>query len=147
VIRSGDRISTGTGAARRRLTREEAEAGGLPEPMTPEEWRAMAAASRHDHERLIFLAVQHHSATRLERAQAVKREPPPATPLPYPWKRRSDRVTEEEVRVMVELAHRGHTLPQIAEQLNRSTKSVSTYLRSRDVRPRRKTRTPRPSHG
>jgi hypothetical protein len=58
VIRSGDRIPTGTGANRRRLTREAAEAGGRPEPMTPEEWRAMAAASRHDHERLIFLAMQ-----------------------------------------------------------------------------------------
>ena len=46
MIRSGDRIPTGTGAARRRLTREEAEAGGLPEPMTAEEWAAMYDASR-----------------------------------------------------------------------------------------------------
>jgi hypothetical protein len=49
MIRSGDRIPTGTGAARRRLTREEAEAGGLPEPMTQEEWAAMYHASRMLH--------------------------------------------------------------------------------------------------
>jgi hypothetical protein len=61
MIRSGDRIPTGTGAARRRLTRDEAEAGGLPEPMTREEWAAMAAASRHEYERLLFLAMQHAS--------------------------------------------------------------------------------------
>ncbi len=53
MIRSGDRIPTGTGANRRRLTREEAEAGGLPEPMTPEEWRAMYHASRFLHNRYI----------------------------------------------------------------------------------------------
>jgi hypothetical protein len=53
VIRSGDRIPTGTGAARRRLTREEAEAGGLPEPMTPEEWAAMYYASRFLHNRYV----------------------------------------------------------------------------------------------
>jgi len=46
MIRSGDRIPTGTGAARRRLTRDEAEAGGLPEPMTPKEWAAMYNTSR-----------------------------------------------------------------------------------------------------
>jgi hypothetical protein len=44
-IRSGDPIATGTGAARRRLTLEEAAAGGLPERFTPEEWAAMARAS------------------------------------------------------------------------------------------------------
>ena len=44
-IRSGDRIATGTGAARRRLTQAEAEAGGLPERFTAEEWQAMALAS------------------------------------------------------------------------------------------------------
>ena len=49
TIRSGDRIATGTGANRRRLTLEEAEAGGLPEPMTREEWRAMWRASRQLH--------------------------------------------------------------------------------------------------
>lgn len=42
---SGQRVATGTGANRRRLTLEEAEAGALPEPMTREEWAAMAAAS------------------------------------------------------------------------------------------------------
>lgn len=45
-IRSGDLIATGTGAARRRLTLEEAAAGGKPERMTPEEWAAMAKASK-----------------------------------------------------------------------------------------------------
>ena len=49
MIRSGDRIPTGTGAARRRLTREEAEAGGLPEPMTAKEWAAMYNTSRTLH--------------------------------------------------------------------------------------------------
>ena len=49
MIRSGDRIATGTGAARRRLTLEEAEAGGLPEPMTREEWYAMYYTSRQHH--------------------------------------------------------------------------------------------------
>ena len=49
TIRSGDRIATGTGASRRRLTLEEAEAGGLPEPMTREEWNAMYAESRMLH--------------------------------------------------------------------------------------------------
>ena len=49
MIRSGDRIPTGTGAARRRLTQAEAEAGGLPEPMTAEEWEAMYNASRRLH--------------------------------------------------------------------------------------------------
>jgi hypothetical protein len=53
MIRSGDRIPTGTGANRRRLTREEAEAGGLPEPMTPEEWAAMYRASRDLHNRRV----------------------------------------------------------------------------------------------
>ena len=49
TIRSGDRIATGTGASRRRLTLEEAEAGGLPEPMTREEWNMMYAESRMAH--------------------------------------------------------------------------------------------------
>ena len=49
MTRSGDRIATGTGASRRRLTLEEAEAGGLPEPMTREEWQAMCQASRYAH--------------------------------------------------------------------------------------------------
>jgi hypothetical protein len=57
MIRSGDRIPTGTGAARRRLTREEAEAGGLPEPMTAEEWAAMYHASRAMHEEYIREAI------------------------------------------------------------------------------------------
>ena len=49
MTRSGDRIATGTGASRRRLTLEEAEAGGLPEPMTREEWQAMYGESRMLH--------------------------------------------------------------------------------------------------
>lgn len=53
MIRSGDRIATGTGANRRRLTLEEAEAGGLPEPMTREEWDAMYRYSRAYHNFLI----------------------------------------------------------------------------------------------
>lgn len=44
-LRSGDRIMTGTGANRRRLTTAEAEAGALPEMMTQEEWDAMHTAS------------------------------------------------------------------------------------------------------
>lgn len=44
-MRSGDRLDTGTGPQRRRLTRAEAEAGCLPAPMTKAEWRAMAKAS------------------------------------------------------------------------------------------------------
>ena len=53
TIRSGDRIATGTGGNRRRLTLEEAEAGGLPEPMTREEWRAMWRASRQLHNEMV----------------------------------------------------------------------------------------------
>ncbi len=56
MIRSGDRIPTGTGAARRRLTRDEAEAGGLPEPMTAEEWAAMYHASRRLHNSYVVSA-------------------------------------------------------------------------------------------
>lgn len=56
MIRSGDRIPTGTGASRRRLTREEAEAGGLPEPMTPEEWAAMYHTSRRMHNEYVVSA-------------------------------------------------------------------------------------------
>lgn len=41
---SGDRILTGTGAARRRLTEAEAMAGGLPERFTVGEWDAMKVA-------------------------------------------------------------------------------------------------------
>jgi hypothetical protein len=44
-LRSGDRIMTGTGANRRRLTTAEAEAGALPELMTKDEWDAMHTAS------------------------------------------------------------------------------------------------------
>ena len=40
-MKSGDRIPTGTGTGRRRLTTTEAAAGGLPEPFTPEEWQAI----------------------------------------------------------------------------------------------------------
>ncbi len=64
MIRSGDRIPTGTGANRRRLTREEAEAGGLPEPMTKEEWAAMYHASRAMHEGYICDACGYHEGSR-----------------------------------------------------------------------------------
>ena len=53
TIRSGDRIATGTGPYRRPLTLAEAEAGGLPEPMTREEWDAMYRYSRAYHNQLI----------------------------------------------------------------------------------------------
>jgi len=56
MIRSGDRIPTGTGANRRRLTREEAEAGGLPEPFTDVEWAAMYGTSRMLHNRCVINA-------------------------------------------------------------------------------------------
>jgi hypothetical protein len=45
AMRSGDRVATGTGDARRPLTLAEAEAGGLPEPLTKDEWSAMHRAS------------------------------------------------------------------------------------------------------
>jgi len=44
-MKSGDRVDTGTGDARRPLTLAEAEAGGLPERMTKDEWAAMHRAS------------------------------------------------------------------------------------------------------
>jgi hypothetical protein len=44
-MKSGDRVDTGTGDERRPLTLAEAEAGGLPEPMTADEWAAMHRAS------------------------------------------------------------------------------------------------------
>jgi hypothetical protein len=44
-MKSGDRVDTGTGDARRPLTLAEAEAGGLPERMTSDEWAAMHRAS------------------------------------------------------------------------------------------------------
>lgn len=56
MIRSGDRIPTGTGAARRRLTQAEAEAGGVPEPFTDVEWAAMYGTSRVLHNRCIVSA-------------------------------------------------------------------------------------------
>ena len=59
MIRSGDRIATGTGPNRRRLTLEEAEAGGLPEPMTREEWDEMWRYSRAYHNGLIAAACDH----------------------------------------------------------------------------------------
>ena len=49
MIRSGDRIPTGTGPDRRRLTLAEAEAGGLPEPFTRDEWAAMYHRSQTLH--------------------------------------------------------------------------------------------------
>jgi hypothetical protein len=44
-MKSGDRVATGTGDERRPLTLAEAEAGGLPEPLTTDEWAAMHRAS------------------------------------------------------------------------------------------------------
>ena len=44
-MRSGDRIATGTGDERRPLTLAEAEVGGLPEPLTKDEWAALHRAS------------------------------------------------------------------------------------------------------
>jgi len=44
-MKSGDRVDTGTGDERRPLTLAEAEAGGLPEPLTKSEWAAMHRAS------------------------------------------------------------------------------------------------------
>ena len=64
MIRSGDRIPTGTGANRRRLTREEAEAGGLPEPMTREEWTEMTLESRRYHDRQIWESYQRNQRRR-----------------------------------------------------------------------------------
>ncbi len=130
MIRSGDRIPTGTGANRRRLTREEAEAGGLPEPMTREEWAAMAAASRHDHERLIFEAVQHHSAARLTTAQRTKATTPPPPPPAHAIRPTTVHTTTTEVQRMVKLARDGYTLAQIAEAVGRSAKTVSKHLRA-----------------
>jgi hypothetical protein len=45
MSRSGERVPTGVGAQRRRLTLAEAEAGCLPDRFTAEEWQAMHAAS------------------------------------------------------------------------------------------------------
>lgn len=139
MIRSGDRIPTGTGASRRRLTLAEAEAGGLPEPMTREEWRAMAEASRHDHERLIFEAVQHHGAYRLEAAQRAK-VPILPQPVPEPLaptvKRRSP-FTQGELSHMSTLAAQGYIMPQIATAMGRCKKTVSRWLRAYDIRTRR----------
>ena len=42
---SGTKIATGTGAARRRLTEAEAQAGCLPERMTASEWEYAFAGS------------------------------------------------------------------------------------------------------
>lgn len=139
MIRSGDRIPTGTGATRRRLTLAEAEAGGLPEPMTREEWRAMADASRRDHERLIYLAVQGHSTYRLEAAQRAK---VPAIPQPVPApivptvKRRAP-FTQGELSHMATLAAQGYTRPEIAAAMGRCTKTVGRWLRAYDIRCRR----------
>lgn len=64
MSRSGERLATGTGAARRRLTLEEAEAGCLPEPFTREEWDEMYRYSLAYHNGLV--------------AQACDRVPRPA---------------------------------------------------------------------
>jgi hypothetical protein len=44
-VRSGDYILTGVGKHRRRLTEQEAQAGGSPERMLTSEWTRMFAAS------------------------------------------------------------------------------------------------------
>jgi hypothetical protein len=44
-LKSGQKLLTGTGSQRRRLTTAEAEAGALPEPFTREEWGMMNAQS------------------------------------------------------------------------------------------------------
>ena len=44
-MRSGDYILTGVGKHRRRLTEQEAQAGGSPERMLTSEWTRMFAAS------------------------------------------------------------------------------------------------------
>lgn len=54
-MKSGDRIATGTGEARRRLTEAEAHAGGLPERMTAQEWRRMAGSVEDYTDRLFRL--------------------------------------------------------------------------------------------
>ena len=130
MIRSGDRIPTGTGETRRRLTREEAEAGGLPEPMTQEEWRAMASASRHDHERLIYQAVQNVSAARFNAAQRAKATTPPPPPPAHATRPTTVHTTAAEVQRMTKLARDGYTLAQIAEAVGRSAKTVSKHLRA-----------------
>jgi hypothetical protein len=143
MIRSGDRIPTSTGANRRRLTRDEAEAGGLPEPMTREEWAAMAAASRHDHDRHVFLAVQRHSAWRLDAAQRVKVPaiPQPVAELPKATEMNRKPFSQAELARIATLAAQGYTLPQIADALGRCTKTVSRWLRAYDIRVRRSPRT------
>lgn len=47
TLRSGDRVATGTGADRRRLTLDEASVGALPDRFTEEEWAAMHRAVLH----------------------------------------------------------------------------------------------------
>lgn len=45
TVQAGDLVPTGVEALRRRLTMAEARAGGIPEPFTPREWRAMRRAT------------------------------------------------------------------------------------------------------
>lgn len=71
MSRSGERLATGTGAARRRLTLEEAEAGCLPEPFTRAEWAAMAATCQAYHDRLAAEAVVRGMATAAARTEAA----------------------------------------------------------------------------
>lgn len=56
-LKSGDRVLTGTGSQRRRLTREEAEAGALPEPFTRDEWGMMNAVSFVLHSKALWTLV------------------------------------------------------------------------------------------
>lgn len=45
LLRSGERVETGTEGTRRRLTEAEAMAGGLPTPFTAREWRTLRRAT------------------------------------------------------------------------------------------------------
>lgn len=54
TLYSGLRIATGTGVDRRRMTKEEAEAGCIPEPFTAEEWTSMHKTNIH-YTRCLFI--------------------------------------------------------------------------------------------
>ena len=56
-LTSGQRLATGTGASRRRLTEAEAQAGCLPERMTAAEWTAAHVATQRYATRLLSLSL------------------------------------------------------------------------------------------
>jgi hypothetical protein len=70
MSRSGERIATGTGAERRRLTLEQAEAGCLPEPFTADEWRSAYTAAGEYAEQLFAAGVALNRA-RMTNSNAV----------------------------------------------------------------------------